>query len=42
MKEAWRTAIKGREAAAYLRGLLAKAEANQRSPGTRSLAGARS
>lgn len=41
VKEAWRTAIKGREAAAYLRELLAKADANQRSPGTRSLAGAR-
>jgi transcriptional regulator with XRE-family HTH domain len=43
VKEAWRTAIKGREAGAYLRELLAKSQESGRKSGSRpAVAGARS
>jgi hypothetical protein len=35
VKEAWRTAIKGREAGAYLRELLAKSQESGRRSGSR-------
>jgi hypothetical protein len=41
VKEAWRTAIKGREAAAYLRDLIVRSETNQRPAGSRAVASIR-